>query len=431
MKTAIGADPVRISPRLLSRSDAIGFCGALIQRPKVAKRNRGIRMGNITRAKRWMAAAMALLGAVAQTLPQSAGDPNAIDVICLDAGHGGKDPGNLGTGRFKNTEKQIALKVTKLVGNYISKNFPSVKVVYTREDDRFIELDERCNIANRAKADVFISIHCNANDNHDPHGTESFVMGLHKTEANMRTAMKENASILLEEGHALKYDGYDPKDPESMIALSLRQNAYIDHGLLLSAAVQRQFKERTGRLDRGVKQAGFLVISYTTMPAILIELGFLTNNEEEDYLQSEKGQEQMASSIYRAFKEYKAEIEGTDVKVDQAEPDSTAVDTSRSEPKLVPLSKDSGVRFKVQITTTSKRMELKPKNFKGLEGVEEVKGNDLWKYTVGNERTLDAARAVQNVCREKGYDGCFIVAFDKSGQRIPDLQQAVTLTRDF
>ena len=340
-----------------------------------------------------------VLGVPARTLPQT--DPNRIDVVCLDAGHGGKDPGNLGTGRFKTTEKHVALNVTKLVGKYIAENLPGVKVVYTREDDRFIELKVRCDIANKAKADVFISIHCNANAKHEPHGTETYFMGLHKTEANMRTAMQENASILLEEGHALKYDGYDPKDPESMIALS-------------------------------VKQAGFLVISYTTMPAILIELGFLTNSEEEDYLQSTKGQEHMASAIYRAFKTYKAAIEGknTEVAADPLPPQRP--DTLRraqgdtgvaKEPEV----KDSGVRFKVQIATSSKRIELRPKNFNGLEGVQEMKGNDLWKYAVGDERTLEAARAVQQTCRDKGFEGCFIVAF-KDGQRI-DLQQAVTLAR--
>ncbi len=377
----------------------------------------------ITRAIRWTAFLAVVLGAPAQTLPQ-AGDPNRIDVVCLDAGHGGKDPGNLGTGRFKTTEKHVSLNVTKLLGKYIQENFPDVKVVYTREDDRFIELKERCEIANRAKADVFISIHCNANEKHEPHGTETYFMGLHKTDANMRTAMKENASILLEDGHDLKYDGYDPKDPESMIALSLRQNAFLEHSAMLSGAVQKQFKERVGRNDRGVKQAGFLVISYTTMPAILIELGFLSNNEEEDFLQGTKGQDFMASAIYRAFKDYKNAIEGKDVRIEPIpeKPDSTRVEVEK------PEVKDHGVRFKVQIATSSRRIELNPKNFNGLEGVEEMKGNDLWKYAVGDERTLEAARAVQKICRDKGYDGCFIVAF-KDGQRI-DLQQAVTLARD-
>lgn len=372
--------------------------------------------------------AIALMCAGA-AVPQAGHDPNRIRVVCLDAGHGGKDPGNLGTGRFKTTEKHVALNVTKAVGAYITANFPDVKVVYTREDDRFIELAERCAIANRAKADVFISIHCNANSNHDPHGTETYSMGLHKTEANMRVAMKENESILLEDGHAMKYDGFDPKNPESMIALSLQQNVFLGQSQRLSHYVQKQFKDRVGRVDRGEKQAGFLVISYTSMPSILIELGFLTNKEEEDFLQGEKGQDLMASAIYRAFKEYKAEIEGTDVSVDAAPPDSTRVDTTAATPPKEKPVADSGVRFKVQIATSTKRIDLKAKNFNGLEGVQEMKGNDLWKYTVGDERSLKDARAVQQTCRDKGFEGCFIVAFDKNGERIPDLQQAVTLSR--
>ncbi|MFT3886104.1 MAG: N-acetylmuramoyl-L-alanine amidase [Flavobacteriales bacterium] len=384
---------------------------------------------------RWVLAACAGALLCAHAMPQAA-DPNKVKVVVLDAGHGGKDPGNLGTGRYKTTEKHVALAITKLVGKYINENFPDVKVIYTRDNDTFVELKERCEIANRNKADVFISIHCNANQNADPNGSETYVMGLHKTEANMRTAMKENASILLEDDHALKYDGYDPKDPESMIALSLRQNAYLDHSLQLSAAVQRQFKDRVGRPDRGVKQAGFLVISYTTMPAVLIELGFLSNSTEEDFLQSEKGQDLMASAIYRAFKEYKGQIEGKDVSIGgaPAKPDTPRVDTSRADnaakpkPTPPPAAKAGGVSFKVQIVTSTKRIELKPKNFKGLEGVEEVKGADVWKYMVGDEQDLDGARKLQKACKEKGYDGAFIVAF-KDGERI-DLQQAVILSRD-
>ncbi|HMW96722.1 MAG TPA: N-acetylmuramoyl-L-alanine amidase, partial [Flavobacteriales bacterium] len=380
------------------------------------------------------ALALAVALATAQTLPialQAQGgavDPNRIDVICLDAGHGGKDPGNLGTGRYKTTEKHVALNVTKLLGKYIREEWPDMKVVYTREDDRFVELNERCAIANKAKADVFISIHCNANAKHEPHGAETYFMGLHKTEANMRTAMQENASILLEDGHDLKYDGYDPKDPESMIALSLRQNVFMDQSAMLSAAVQEQFRDRAGRSDRGVKQAGFLVISYTTMPAILIELGFLTNADEEDYMQSTKGQEHLASAIYRAFKSYKATIESKGAQVAVAPlPERPDTVTPEKEEKGADQPRDNGVRFKVQIVTSSKRIDLKPKNFNGLEGVQEMKGNDLWKYTVGDERTLEDARALQRTCREKGFEGCFIVAF-KEGARI-DLQQAVTLAR--
>jgi len=352
-------------------------------------------------------------------------DPNRIRTVVLDAGHGGKDPGNLGTGRYKTTEKHVALNVTKLVGKYINEAFPDVKVVYTREDDRFVELKERTNIANKVKADAFISIHCNANEKKDPHGCETYVMGLHKTEANMRVAMKENAAILLEEGHELKYDGFDPKDPESIIALSIRQNVHLDQSLLLSAFIQKQFKERVGRVDRGVKQAGFLVISYTTMPSVLVELGFLTNPAEEDFLQTAQGQEYMASAIFRGFKEYKAVVEGVEVGTARAaKPDSTRV--AMPAPGS-PVAVAPGVRFKVQLTTSSKRIEPKPANFNGLEGVEEHKGAGLFRYTVGDEATLEKARELQKACREKGFEGAFITAF-KDGQRI-DLQEAITLVQ--
>lgn len=395
--------------------------------PKVAV-GRGLGRRDMRRANSgWWLAAVFVLAFTATAMPQNSGkEANRVGVIVLDAGHGGKDPGNMGTKRYKTTEKDVALAITLLVGKYINEGMPDVKVIYTREDDRFIELMERDNIANRAKADVFLSIHCNANKSTDPHGCETYVMGLHKTEANMRVAMKENESILLEADHALKYDGYDPKDPESMIALSLRQNAYLDHSLLLSSLIQAQFKDRVGRVDRGVKQAGFLVISYTTMPAALIELGFLTNAEEEDFLQSTKGQEYMASAIYRAFKEYKDRIEHKDVNFSELEAkaktpakDST---TARSAG-----GKADEVRFKVQIVTSSKRIPTSSPKFKGLE-VEEVQAGDLWKYSVGSEPDLDGARKVQDLCKSKGFEGSFITAW-QGGKRI-DLQQAVNLLRD-
>ena len=359
-------------------------------------------------------------------------DPTKVDVVVIDPGHGGKDPGNVGTGRYKTTESDVALKVSKLLGKYIKDAFPDVKVMYTREDDRFIELKERCEIANRAKADVFISIHCNANDSHDPHGTETFVMGLHKTEANLKTAQRENSSILMEEDHELKYEGFDPKDPESIIHLSLRQNAYMMQSTDLAGAIEKQFKERVGRTARGVKQAGFLVISYTTMPAVLVELGFLTNNSEEDFLQSEQGQDYMASAIYRAFKEYKAGIEGSDVAMEPVKVDSTASGKDDKKdgqvPAPVPDKNDEvGVRFKVQLAVSRKPIKCEPKNFNGLEDVVQYEGGGLYKYVVGNERTPEAAAKVKELCRQNGYDGAFIVAF-KDGARI-DLEKAVTLAK--
>lgn len=353
-------------------------------------------------------------------------DPDRIRTVVLDAGHGGKDPGNLGTGRYKITEKHISLNVAKLVGKYINEAYPETKVVYTREDDTFVDLMERTNIANRAKADVFISIHCNANDRKDAHGCETFVMGLHKTEANMKVAMKENASILLEDGHDVKYGGFDPKDPESIIALSIRQNVHLDQSLLLSSLIQKQFKDRVGRVDRGVKQAGFLVITYTTMPSVLIELGFLTNPDEEDFLQSAKGQDYMASAIFRGFREYRTIVERREsgIAISPAKPDCTHVATKPVEPAPAAVPE---VRFKVQVATSSKALGVKAEQFNGLSGVEEHKGGGLFKYTVGSETTLEGARKVQQQCRDKGFDGAFIVAF-RNGERI-DLQEALNLAK--
>lgn len=379
-------------------------------------------MERIRTTAKYVLVALAAFGMSHIVVAQTNGgvDPNRIRTVVIDAGHGGKDPGAIGSGRYKAAEKDIALNVSLLAGKYIKEAFPDVEVIYTREDDTFIELMERSLIANRAKADLFISIHCNANEKKEPIGSETYVMGLHKTEANMKVAMKENASILLEEGHELKYDGFNPSDPESMIALSIRQNIHLDHSLLFSSLVQKQFRDRVGRPDRGVKQAGFLVISYTTMPAVLVELGFLSNAAEEDFLQSSKGQDYMASAIYRAFKDYKGMMEGVDSTPVMPEP---AVITEDTPPVVIA----DGVRFKVQLATASQPLAPEPKNFKGLEGVEEHVGAGLYKYTVGNEATLEDARNVQKLCRDKGFDGAFIVAF-KGGERI-DLQEAVKLAQ--
>ena len=255
------------------------------QRPKVAK-------------QRVIAGCIALVTLCAAFAPA----PPTLTVV-LDAGHGGKDPGNLGTGRYSTTEKDITLDVTLRIGQYIEENLPEVKVIYTRKDDSFPGLRDRVRIANDAQADLFISIHCDAFDNAGARGAGTYVMGMHKSEESLRVAMRENASMFSEEGYERNYDGFDPNDPDTYIALSLRQNVNLDASLTLGAAIQSQFRERVGRKDRGVKQAGFYVISYTTMPSALVELGFLTNPDEEDFLRSENGKAYMASAVYRAFRD--------------------------------------------------------------------------------------------------------------------------------
>jgi N-acetylmuramoyl-L-alanine amidase len=229
-----------------------------------------------------------------------------VDVVVIDAGHGGHDDGTHGK-ILK--EKDIALNIALKVGSYIEKNIPDVKVIYTRKDDRYLALDERADIANKNKADLFICIHANANKNAKAYGTETFVMGLHKDEGNLAIAQRENSVILMDENYEERYEGFNPNSPESYILFTLIQSAYQEASLKFAQKVENQFKERVGRLSRGVKQAGFVVLWRTTMPSVLIETGFLTNSTEEKFLAGDQGQELIASGIYRAFKEYKNEVE--------------------------------------------------------------------------------------------------------------------------
>lgn len=224
----------------------------------------------------------------------------------IDAGHGGKDPGTLG----KNSrEKDVALKIALKLGNYIEKNIPGVKVIYTRKDDRYLGLDERADIANKAKADLFICIHANSLPGAPAYGTETYVMGLHKDKSNFELAKRENSVILMDENYEQRYEGFDPSSPESYILFTLSQNAYQENSLKFAQKIEAQFKTKAGRYSRGVKQAGFIVLWRTTMPSVLIETGFLSNSKEEGFLKSDSGQDLIASGIYRAFKDYKAEIE--------------------------------------------------------------------------------------------------------------------------
>jgi N-acetylmuramoyl-L-alanine amidase len=228
-----------------------------------------------------------------------------VDVVVIDAGHGGHDEGTHGK-LLK--EKDVALKIALKVGAYIEKNFPDVKVIYTRKDDTYLALDERAEIANKNKADLFICIHANANPNTKAYGTETFVMGLHKDENNLAIAQRENSVILMDENYTERYEGFD-NSPESYILFTLTQSAFQESSLKFASRVESQFKSRVGRTSRGVKQAGFVVLWRTTMPSVLIETGFLTNSTEEKFLAGEDGQDLIASGIYRAFKDYKSDVE--------------------------------------------------------------------------------------------------------------------------
>jgi len=233
-------------------------------------------------------------------------DSYSINTIVIDPGHGGKDPGAVSK---LGKEKDINLAVALKLGKYITDTYSDVKVYYTRSTDEFIEVFKRAEIANEKKADIFISIHVNANKKTDAHGSESFVMGLHKSQGNLETAILENSAILKEESQE-QYEGFDPSSPEAYIIFTMFQNAYLEQSLLLSSLIQEEFRENVKRIDRGVKQAGFMVLWKTTMPSVLIELGFISNEDEAAFLLKDANQEKMAAAIFRAFRNYKNIAEG-------------------------------------------------------------------------------------------------------------------------
>ena len=234
-------------------------------------------------------------------------EKTSITKVVIDAGHGGKDPGTIGK---KSQEKNVALQIALKLSEEIRSQCKGVTVICTRTTDEFIELHERAEIANRGKADLFISIHCNANPKHTFQGAETYVMGLHRTEANLEIAKKENAAILMEPDYSTNYNGFDPNSDESYITFTLFQNAFLEQSTWFASIVQDEMKDRVGMYDRGVRQAGFLVLYKTTMPSVLIETGFLSNPEEEKFLISQKGQQYISSAICRAFRKFKAKMEG-------------------------------------------------------------------------------------------------------------------------
>ena len=360
--------------------------------------------------------------------PTTFSRPDAAFTVVLDAGHGGKDPGNLGTGRYKETEKQITLAVTLKLGEYIEKNLPDVKVVYTRMGDTYPTLWQRVNIANGAKADLFISIHCDAFTNSNAYGSGSYIMGLDFTEHNLRMAKKENSSIFLEENYEENYEGFDPNSIESVIALTLNQSVYMDKSIQIAQKIQEQFRTRVKRKDRGVRQAPYFVTSRTLMPSVLVELGFLTNNSEEDFLHSKDGQTYMASAIYRAIKEYKIQqqqnkvtsiLDGIDNNKVVKKDEKIQAEIAEDESSVI----ESAV-YKIQIYTA-----VQKQNLKAIEGntISFFQEGNLYKFTIGNETTIEAAKKLQTLAKNNGYNDAFIIAFYR-GKKI-SLQQAKELTQ--
>jgi len=330
-------------------------------------------------------------------------------IVVLDAGHGGYDPGNTGNG-YK--EKDIALKIVLEVGRILEKE-PNVKVLYTRKTDVFIKLHERAPVANKADADLFVSVHCDAFTN-NAYGAGTFVLGLHRTQANFEVAKRENEVIFLEENYEENYAGFDPNSPESLIGMTLMQEEYLDQSILLASLIQNNFTNNLKRKDRSVKQAGFMVLYKSYMPSVLVETGFLTNKKEGAYLNSKKGQAEMAREIANGILSYRNSIslatnDSQNPEITQEEIDDAIEATEER------IYKD--IVFRVQLAAVSKKINTKSSNFKGLKEVSRVKEGNLNKYYYGETSDYNKIQLMKKFAKEKGYDSCYIVAF-KDGEKL-------------
>lgn len=355
--------------------------------------------------------------------------------VVIDAGHGGKDPGNLGTGRYKTAEKDITLAVAKKTATYIEERIPGVRVVMTRTGDTYPTLPDRVRIANEAQADLLLSIHCDSFTKSSAIGSSSFVMGLGKSEASLRVAAKENAAIYEESDP----QGFDPEDPDTFIALALKQEIYLGRSLQLAESIQTQFRERVGRKDRGVRQAGYYVTAYANMPSVLVELGFLTNPKEEDFLRSEQGQDYMSSALFRALRDYAKQwfsLEAA-MQVQPETPDNiTAPETPEVEPPspapawLDGLTGDcgDGVCFSVQAASNRSGAPLVTADGIEVPHVSIQQVGPVHKYRVGSTSSYAEACRMRDTLRGNGFPDAFVVAFE--GDRRVPLEQALKTTRN-
>ena len=360
----------------------------------------------------------------------SFGQSNVFKVT-LDAGHGAHDFGAVYNGHV---EKNIALAIVLKVGKILEEN-PKIDVIYTRKTDVFIDLIERANIANRADANIFVSIHCNANRNTAADGTETYVMGMTKVASNLEAAKKENSVITLEKDYKQKYEGFDPNSPETMIGMTLMQEEYLDNSISMASKVEEEFAALGKKLRQGgVKQAPYMVLHKAYMPRVLIETGFISNPVEGNILDSEEGQDDIANAIANAIISYKKEYFGNgNLDSDYEKPSRKIIekplkDTATSIKQQlmdVPLTKKTsenqamvdGVIFKVQLSASVKKVELDSKNFKGLKYISISQTKNLYKYMYGETSNYEEGKKLLQEAKSKGYKNAYLIAF-KDGKSI-------------
>lgn len=355
--------------------------------------------------------------------------------VVIDAGHGGKDPGAVSANK-NIREKDINLKVALMVGESIKKQHPDINILYTRDKDTFVGLNDRARIANQANADLFISIHCNAATNRSAKGAETFTLGVEeeRTERNLDIAKRENGVIFLEDNHEKKYSNFNPNSPESYIIFEYMQSEFVKESIHIAQYVQENLTASANLRNRGVRQAGFLVLSATSMPSILVELGYISNNEEAKYLASTAGQRKLSDCISNAFYKYYADlnqqidhnpIEYITEREETSLTDKEELVTEIREEPIIEIE-DKPI-FKVQFLTSSTKLKDNDKSLKGLTNVEYYKDKGLYKYTYGATTDYNQILRTKKKVSEKFKDA-FIIAFI-NGERV-NTQQAIALYKE-
>lgn len=325
-------------------------------------------------------------------------------IVVLDAGHGGNDPGNTGNGY---REKNIVLKVVKEIQLELKK-IEGIKVILTRDEDMLINLWKRGEIANKAKANLFVSVHCDAHTS-NAYGAGTFVLGLHANKRNFEVAKRENAVISLEENFKERYEGFDPNSEESVLGLTLLQEENLDKSFSLAAEIQQNFSQNLKRKNRGVKQAGFVVLHQTYMPSVLIELGFLTNKNEGKFLNSKVGQQKMAKEIAKSITKYYQKLKANTIAVNQDKnSDEPKINTSFSNETKI----EKEVIFKIQIASSKNKIKVKSYNFRGLRNVQRVKVGSYYKYYYGITSNYKEVKNALLKAKKKGYSDAYIAAFE-------------------
>lgn len=358
------------------------------------------------------------LAALSTALSASAqGGGVALRTVVIDAGHGGHDPGAISTDG-KLTEKFVVLDVALSLGKMINEAYPDVKVIYTRDKDVFIPLNTRADIANKNHADLFISLHCNSvpKNKTAPSGTETYVMGMSKSESNMEVSKRENSVILMEDDYSTKYQGYDPDNPESFIFFNLMQNAYFEQSLLMAELCQKHLSKGPISTNRGIKQGALLVLWRTTMPSVLVEMGFITNKNDRNTLASKDKRTQLASRIFAAFKDFKEQYDGTvsDAPAPASQPEAPAVEEEQPKPadtKTATAASNPNPFYAIQIFAVSRNISSGSGDFKGLKDIEKFKSGNIYKYTTGHFKSAKDAQAALSSVRTKFKDA-FVVKVD-------------------